>query len=81
MTNIIVGSNISSQDIEVIIFNIAHSFPSGRFTVDGIMEQVKEHKLCISRKDVIEVVSNWLECGSVFDNFTDFVINKSLDFS
>lgn len=76
MCNMIINDKVIKEDFTFIVYNVAFSEASGRFTTELVYNRLKSKKIHTEKSRLESIFETWLDCGLIFENANEYIINS-----
>lgn len=65
-----------TDNVEFILYNHIFSQKDYRFTIDQLVEELKQYDLCLTSEYVENQINEWVIYGLIDENLNDFSISN-----
>ncbi|MDF2586654.1 MAG: hypothetical protein K0S41_495 [Anaerocolumna sp.] len=78
MCKVIMSMDEKEEQLDFIVYNMAFSEKSGKFTIESIINKLLELHIVIERFIIQNLLNSWVDMGILFDNEEEYIINSAL---
>lgn len=74
----LISEEKSAREIEFMVYNLAFSEASGKFTEEKVAAGLKRHDITLDSNYLKRIFTRWEELGWIFEDANAYVINMAV---